>query len=643
MNKYSVIYLLLLSLFFPGCAGKLEEMPDATASGNGVSGIMTKIVNRPERSVPGMLLVCMDRADAIETGGISFSVDIRSVEKAFKATGKNAERLASCGLDKWYVIRFDEDVPLMDAAMSFAASDGVESVQFNNRAHLLDESYTVPVSAVPSVLPASPSAFDDPYLPAQWQYDNTGSTALAPTARAGADINVKDAWSLTGGDPDIIVAILDYGVKYTHPDLAANMWTNEAELNGVPGVDDDGNGYVDDIHGYNFYSDGAISWADEGDTGHGTHVAGTVAAANNNGIGVCGVAGGTGHGDGVRLMSCQTFEGGDGGNDLVDARAVVYAADNGASIIQASNGYFPGLITSDEEFLSECPLYASAIRYFLKYGGGNIDGKTGDVLTDGGILIYAAGNSMMDISAYPAAYKDIIGVTAIGPDYLPAIYTDYGKGCNIAAPGGDTSLGAGAATAILSTVLSEVSEDGSDYGYKQGTSMACPHVSGVAALGLSYARKLGKKFTREEFTSMLLTSVNDLEYYLDGEKGGMDLYLYRKQMGTGLVDAWKLLMQIEGTPCITVAAGKESLVDLSQYFGGAASSLDYTGVEIPEEAKTALGIEGEPGFRYGKLAITCTEYGSAKITVTADVEGMPVSRTVSIVARGAASSNGGWL
>ena len=89
-----------------------------------------------------------------------------------------------------------------------------------------------------------------------------------------------------------------------HPDLAANMWVNEAELNGVPGVDDDGNGYVDDIYGWNTMREsGEIA-----PNSHGTHVAGTVGAVNNSGIGVCGVAGGTGEGDGVRLMSCQVFD-----------------------------------------------------------------------------------------------------------------------------------------------------------------------------------------------------------------------------------------------------------------------------------------------------------------------------------------------
>lgn len=136
---------------------------------------------------------------------------------------------------------------------------------------------------------------------------------------AGADINAQDAWAITAGNPGVVVAIVDQGVKYTHPDLAANMWINTQEKNGATGADDDGNGYIDDIYGYNFVTRGAVSWDREvwvggenkGDSGHGTHVAGTVAAVNNNGVGVCGVAGGTGRNDGVKLMSCQIFSGND--------------------------------------------------------------------------------------------------------------------------------------------------------------------------------------------------------------------------------------------------------------------------------------------------------------------------------------------
>ena len=161
--------------------------------------------------------------------------------------------------------------------------------------------------------------FNDPKLQDQWHYINLGDVSVAPTSRVGADVNVKDAWNLTTGDSRIIVAICDEAVKYNHPDLQANMWVNEGEI-ADNGIDDDGNGYIDDVHGFNFLSPYdketgtwevlPLSWDKVNDSGHGTHVAGTIAAVNNNGMGVCGIAGGrTGNGDGVRIMTCQLFSG----------------------------------------------------------------------------------------------------------------------------------------------------------------------------------------------------------------------------------------------------------------------------------------------------------------------------------------------
>ena len=127
----------------------------------------------------------------------------------------------------------------------------------------------------------------------------------------------------------MIVAVTDHGVEYDHPDLAGNMWVNEAELNGTPGVDDDNNGYVDDIYGWNVILDsGTINPGT-----HGTHVAGTVAAVNNNGIGVCGVAGGTGNGDGARIMSLAIFDS-TSANAGSYPDAYAYAADNYGHTIQ---------------------------------------------------------------------------------------------------------------------------------------------------------------------------------------------------------------------------------------------------------------------------------------------------------------------
>ena len=137
-------------------------------------------------------------------------------------------------------------------------------------------------------------------------------------------MNALEAWKTCKGDPSIIVAILDEGVMYTHPDLAANMWCNPGESVQGAQTDGDGNGYEGDLHGYNFVTEsGDITWTDANDTGHGTHVAGTIAAVNNNGIGVSGVAGGDGTpNSGVKIMSCQVFSGQNSVTLAGEARAI---------------------------------------------------------------------------------------------------------------------------------------------------------------------------------------------------------------------------------------------------------------------------------------------------------------------------------
>ena len=450
----------------------------------------------------------------------------------------------------------------------------------------------------------------------------------------------------------MIVAIVDGGVKYNHPDLAANMLVNEAELYGEPGVDDDGNGYVDDVYGYNFAVDtGEITYNSTDDGGHGTHVAGTVAAVNNNGVGVCGVAGGTGNNDGVKLISCQIFAQGATADDVMTGRAIKYAADRGASILQCSYGYNAKTVLNDAHFKEYSPMTKEGIDYFLA------SDKTCGVV-DGGIAVYAAGNEGEPISAYPGAYAPCISVTAFAPDYLPAYYTNFGPGCNIAAPGGELSGFSGLERAgVLSTLCSETN-NGEDYGYMQGTSMACPHVSGVIALGLSYALKLGKHYTWDEFMSMILTSVNEFDSRFVGEKPGsgsvMDLQTYVGQMGTGAIDAYQLLMQIEGTPCLRVSTGDFNLIALTDYFGGDAADLTYLGVEISDEDKKKLGMEYAPEMHNGRLRIKCTLPGVARIKVRAiaggdnlssDIQmgGMEITKEFAVVSRDTGAANGGWL
>lgn len=677
-----ILSITALLVLFAGCTKDPITEP---AGSDPEGGVAKKIINSPTDAVPGQLIVYFDdravetleksaaaaavtRSAATRSGiaGVDHvlsGLDASSLRRVFPCNPKSEERTRAAGLHKWYVVNFNADADLRQAAGALAAAAEVNRIQFSTRMRKASDCRTTPLSS--STDPATRAEvqtgiFNDTRLYKQWHYMNNGDKRFGATARAGADINVQEAWKLTAGNPSIIVAIVDEGVKYSHPDLEANMWVNSAEKTGVKGRDDDGNGYDDDTYGFNFVTRGAISWdkpfyqqgENIGDSGHGTHVAGTVSAVNNNRLGVCGVAGGTGSNDGVKLMSCQIFSGGNpiSGSTAVTAEAIKYAADNGASIIQCSFGYGAGEYMSDDAYNAGCSLEREAIDYFIAT-------KNCDAV-DGGIVIFASGNEAAPISGYPAAYRNYISVTAFSPDYLPAYYTNYGPGCNIAAPGGDYFISPDyTSSQILSTLPSELNEN-EDYGYMQGTSMACPHVSGVAALGLSYALSKGKHFTLEEFKSMLLSSVNDIDTYLDGTKtgaeGAMQLRNYRKRMGTGSIDAYQLLMQIEGTPCLKAKVGTKQLISLNQFFGGASANLTYLGVEMSQAEMERLGIAGAPTISSGMLEIKCSKPGVAKITVKAiaggenigtgdEMGGMAVTKEFAIIARAVQAANGGWL
>jgi subtilisin family serine protease len=249
------------------------------------------------------------------------------------------------------------------------------------------------------------------------------------------DINAPQAWSLAAGSSPTIVAVIDSGIDLTHPEFVDRLWTNPGE---VPynGLDDDGNGHVDDVHGWNFDVNTADIWDENG---HGTHVAGIIAAAGNNGRGVVGVN------PNARLMVLKTLDGSGGGTIDAAVRAVYYAVDHGARVINASwSGSF----------------HSKALLRAVRYANQR-----------GVVVVAASGNSSSNIDTspeYPASYKvpNILSVAAINAAGRLAGFSNFGRrSVDIAAPG----------VGILSTVPGS-------YDSYSGTSMATPYVAGVVSL-----------------------------------------------------------------------------------------------------------------------------------------------------------------
>ena len=660
MKKTFNKILILTALFagFTSCEveGPVSVQPDLTEKLSPVS----------QEALEGELLVRFDSrvSDILEKSGVTKSgpltpasrsgvlsvdeildlVKAYQVERVFPIDIRSEEKARKEGLHLWYVVRFSDEYPVEKVAADLAQLGEVSRVEYNRTLKRAETGKAVPLTreAMKQMKASAKAAkFNDTHLGLQWHLVNNGDLGQTKFV-AGADVNVEKAWELCTGDPSVVVAILDEGFDITHPDLKGSLWTNENEVwRSVE--DNDGNGYAGDYHGYNFAAgSGVISTGGRYDTGHGTHVAGVIAATNNNNIGISSIAGGNGTEPGVKIMSCQIFSGSIAATVLDEVRAIKYAADNGAVILQCSWGYISGAanpydwtpqFSSSEQWKNSNVLEFKALDYFV-HNAGSPDG-----VIDGGIIVFAAGNEYAPAASFPAAYPDYISVAATAPDYTPAVYTNYGTGTTVSAPGGDQDyyyeygegLNRGAIGCVLSTMPYTVTgEEGplAGYGYMEGTSMACPHVSGVVALGVSYAAKLRKHFKADELKALLYETTRPIEQYWNVETpkqyykfvtdlgdvhlSSMDLKNYRGKMGEGQVDAYAFLNAIAGAgvemtfPNVFVALDGQTVIAPAIYFENGASQT-YT-VNISDGSVASCNAEDKnlvfKGLKEGQTSAT---------------------------------------
>ena len=423
--------------------------------------------------VPGTVTLKVNEnlAEEIEASGTIAELPGSNAQRLFADGGQFEKRMRREGLHLWYKVTFDKNTTLTKASGTLVKVDGVEHIELRPRMSISAES----------------APFNDPGLKDQWHYWNKGHSHYG--LEIDCDINVLPAWErgIVGNDK-VIVAVIDEGVDYNHEDLKDNIWTNPETLPEI-------------TYGYNFITGNDV--VTPGD--HGTHVAGTISAINNNGIGVCGIAGGDAAKGikGVRIMSCQIFMTEDDGSGDFGS-AMVWAANHGAVIAQNSWNY-PVSLNPDMNDTPESD--KAAIDYFNKYAGCDNDGnQLPDSPMKGGVVMFSAGNDAADRS-YPSSYEGCIAVAAIAGDFTPAYYTSYGDWVDISAPGGDAYKN--------QYIISPVADN--KYAKYQGTSMACPHVSGVAALVVSEFG--GPGFTREMCIDRLLNTTTPLKSYINIGRG----------------------------------------------------------------------------------------------------------------------------
>jgi predicted outer membrane repeat protein len=404
------------------------------------------------------------------------------------SSGKSLGKATAPDLDNIYRLKvtLPPNQSLDDIIALLQADAAVEYAERNQRVFL----HTAP---------------NDPYYPQQWALRNTGQAFPIPgggerTGTAGADIGAEQAWDVVTNAAEVVVAVVDTGVDYTHRDLVNRMWINTAEAQGRPGVDDDGNGYIDDVYGYNCEDDTGDPLDDNG---HGTLCAGIIAAQANNGMDIAGIC------PSARIMAVRNLNlFGGGGDSFTSAEAIYYAVANGADVISCSWG---------SESYSETE--RRAVDFARRQGV---------------LVIASAGNAGSDRLQYPASCEAVISVAATDANDRRTEWSTYGDWVDIAAPG-TMILSLRAAHTDLYTDHEEYvpgdrfvpfSDPNATLYLASGTSMAAPMVAGVAALVIAQRPDA----SLDEIRDRLLMAADDLSD-LNPEYMGL--------LGSGRVNAFR--------------------------------------------------------------------------------------------------------
>jgi len=496
MKKFlimNVCMLVVVSLLIPSLHGTPVQKGTTTPTENG-QNTETKTYSHTQFLVTFKTQISLTKAGNHYSTGIA-SIDnlnqeyrIQRIEPTFQLSSTQARNKAlftSVGLDRIYTFVVPEESDILTIIHAYTKDPSI-------------------ACAEPDYAGQGFASPNDPSYKLQWGLSNNGSNPTGHPGKAGADIHATKAWDIQKGSSSVIVAVLDTGIDWDHPDLSARIWSNTDETAGN-GIDDDHNGYVDDTRGWDFANNDNNPMDDHG---HGTVNAGIIGANTNNGVGVAGV---DWH---CKLMPVKVLDENNWGLYSWWASGLQYAADNGADVISMSMGG-----TATDSVLKAAVDYAYGLNCVICVSMGNDNSNT----------VY-----------YPAAYPNVIAVGAVDtddtrcvpPDWsdfdMPYGGSNYGNHIDVVAPG----------NWIDSTVWND------NYQYWAGTSMAAPYVSGLSALLFAQEPTL----TNAEIYQIITSTADDQVGKPSEDTAGWDRYY-----GYGRINAERALTYLT-TPELTISA-----------------------------------------------------------------------------------------